>query len=95
MQNGYDVIIVGGGAAGFFTAINIAQQRMDLKIAILERGKDVLQKVKVSGGGRCNVTHACFDPKELTQYYPRGKKDLFISFVVAILLNGLINVELN
>jgi len=80
MQKKYDVIIVGGGAAGFFTAINIAQQRTDLKIAILERGKDVLQKVKVSGGGRCNVTHACFDPKELTQYYPRGEKELLGPF---------------
>jgi len=80
MQKEYDVIVVGGGAAGFFTAINIAQQRTDLKIAILERGKDVLQKVKVSGGGRCNVTHACFDPKELTQYYPRGKKELLGPF---------------
>jgi predicted Rossmann fold flavoprotein len=80
MQNKYDVIIVGGGAAGFFTAINVAQQRSDLKVAILERGKDVLQKVKVSGGGRCNVTHACFDPKELTQYYPRGEKELLGPF---------------
>jgi len=80
MQNKYDVIIVGGGAAGFFTAINVAQQRTDLKVAILERGKDVLQKVKVSGGGRCNVTHACFDPKELTQYYPRGEKELLGPF---------------
>jgi len=80
MQKEYDVVIVGGGAAGFFTAINIAQQRTDLKIAILERGKDVLQKVKVSGGGRCNVTHACFDPKELTQYYPRGEKELLGPF---------------
>jgi len=80
MRNEYNVIIIGGGAAGFFTAINIAQQRTDLKIAILERGKDVLQKVKVSGGGRCNVTHACFDPKELTQYYPRGEKELLGPF---------------
>jgi len=80
MQSKYDVIIIGGGAAGFFTAINIAQQRSDLKIVILERGKDVLQKVKVSGGGRCNVTHACFDPKEFTQYYPRGEKELLGPF---------------
>ncbi|MFD0965159.1 BaiN/RdsA family NAD(P)/FAD-dependent oxidoreductase [Pseudofulvibacter geojedonensis] len=80
MQKEYNVVIVGGGAAGFFTAINIAKQRVDLKIAIFERGKDVLQKVKVSGGGRCNVTHACFDPKELTQYYPRGEKELLGPF---------------
>ena len=80
MQIDYDVLVVGGGAAGFFTAINIAQKDASLKIAILERGKDVLQKVKVSGGGRCNVTHACFDPKELTQYYPRGEKELLGPF---------------
>ena len=75
-----DVIIIGGGAAGFFTAINIAKYRPDLKVVILERGKEVLQKVKVSGGGRCNVTHACFEPKELTQYYPRGQKELLGPF---------------
>lgn len=80
VMNRKDVIIVGGGAAGFFTAINLAEQRPDLKIIILERGTSVLQKVKVSGGGRCNVTHACFDPKELTQYYPRGTKELLGPF---------------
>ena len=71
-----DVIIVGGGAAGFFAAINIAEQNPQLKVAILERGKDVLGKVKVSGGGRCNVTHAEFIPQELVKYYPRGEKEL-------------------
>ena len=80
MKKNKDVIIVGGGAAGFFTAINIASCKSNLKIAILERGSNVLQKVKVSGGGRCNVTHACFDPKELTQYYPRGQKELLGPF---------------
>ena len=75
-----DVIIIGGGAAGFFTAINAAEQNPDLKITILERGKEVLTKVKVSGGGRCNVTHAEFLPKELTQNYPRGKKELLGPF---------------
>ncbi len=72
----FDVIIVGGGAAGFFTAINIAEKNANLKIAILERGTTVLGKVKVSGGGRCNVTHACFVPNELVQFYPRGEKEL-------------------
>lgn len=76
----YDVIIVGGGAAGFFTAINIAERNPRLSIAILERGKEVLSKVRISGGGRCNVTHACFDPKELTQFYPRGEKELLGPF---------------
>ncbi len=80
MNTNYDILIIGGGAAGFFTAINAATFNTELKIAILERSKDVLQKVKVSGGGRCNVTHACFDPKELTQYYPRGAKELLGPF---------------
>jgi predicted Rossmann fold flavoprotein len=72
----YDIIVVGGGAAGFFTAINCAQNNADLKIAILERGKEVLSKVRISGGGRCNVTHACFVPNDLVKYYPRGEKEL-------------------
>lgn len=75
-----DVVIVGGGAAGFFAAINIAEQNPSLKVAILERGKDVLTKVKVSGGGRCNVTHAEFIPSELVHNYPRGEKELLGPF---------------
>ncbi len=74
------VIIIGGGAAGFFTAINAKEQNPDLDITILEKGKDVLQKVKISGGGRCNVTHACFEPKELVKFYPRGEKELLGPF---------------
>lgn len=74
------VIIIGGGAAGFFTAINTKEQNPSLDVTILEKGKEVLQKVKVSGGGRCNVTHACFDPKELTTFYPRGEKELLGPF---------------
>ena len=76
MTQEYDIIIVGGGAAGFFTAINIAEKNPKLKIAILERGRDVLEKVRISGGGRCNVTHACFEPNELVKFYPRGEKEL-------------------
>ncbi|MEW5676874.1 NAD(P)/FAD-dependent oxidoreductase [Flavobacterium enshiense] len=76
MISNYDILIVGGGAAGFFTAINLAENNPKLKIAILERGKEVLTKVKVSGGGRCNVTHACFVPNELVKFYPRGEKEL-------------------
>lgn len=72
----YDIIIVGGGAAGFFSAINLAERNPKLKIAILERGKEVLEKVRISGGGRCNVTHACFIPNELAKFYPRGEKEL-------------------
>ena len=80
MNSKYDIIIVGGGAAGFFTAINIAERNPKLKIAILERGKTVLEKVRISGGGRCNVTHAEFVPKELAKNYPRGEKELIGPF---------------
>ena len=79
-MNKKDVIIVGGGAAGFFAAINIAEQNPKLKVAILERGKEGLQKVKISGGGRCNVTHAEFIPQELILNYPRGEKELLGPF---------------
>src|SRR5690606_37866226 len=75
-----DVLIIGGGAAGFFAAINIAEQNPKLKVAILERGKEVLTKVKVSGGGRCNVAHAEFVPRELVLNYPRGEKELLGPF---------------
>jgi predicted Rossmann fold flavoprotein len=76
MNQKFDIIIVGGGAAGFFTAINIVEKNSKLKVAILERGSEVLQKVRISGGGRCNVTHACFEPNELVKFYPRGEKEL-------------------
>ncbi|MGL3000152.1 NAD(P)/FAD-dependent oxidoreductase [Flavobacterium sp. RSSB_23] len=72
----YDCLIVGGGAAGFFTAINIVERNPKAKVAILERGAEVLGKVRISGGGRCNVTHACFEPNELVKFYPRGEKEL-------------------
>jgi len=76
MNSNYDILIVGGGAAGFFTAINIVEKNPKLKVAILERGKTVLEKVRISGGGRCNVTHACFVPNDLVKFYPRGEKEL-------------------
>src|SRR5690554_1391150 len=75
-----DVVVIGGGAAGFFTAINAAEENPKQKIIVLERGKEVLTKVKISGGGRCNVTHAEFIPKELSQNYPRGEKELLGPF---------------
>jgi predicted Rossmann fold flavoprotein len=74
------VVIIGGGAAGFFAAVNIAESNSNLEVIILEKSTKVLQKVKVSGGGRCNVTHACFTPKELVEFYPRGKKELLGPF---------------
>lgn len=74
------IAIIGGGAGGFFTAINAAIKHPDYSITIFEKGKNILGKVKVSGGGRCNVTHACFEPKELVKYYPRGHKELLGPF---------------
>ncbi|MCA6408706.1 MAG: aminoacetone oxidase family FAD-binding enzyme, partial [Cytophagales bacterium] len=71
-----DLIVVGGGAAGFFGAINAARQNPKLKILILEKSPKLLSKVKISGGGRCNVTHHCFEPTPLSQHYPRGQKQL-------------------
>ena len=76
MNSNYDILIIGGGAAGFFTAINIVEKNPNYKVAILERGKSVLEKVRISGGGRCNVTHACFVPNDLVKFYPRGEKEL-------------------
>ncbi|MEJ0057352.1 MAG: NAD(P)/FAD-dependent oxidoreductase [Bacteroidota bacterium] len=70
----YDLIIVGGGAAGFFAAIETATQNPTLKILILEKSTRLLSKVRISGGGRCNVTHHCFEASRLSKHYPRGAK---------------------
>lgn len=72
----YDLIVIGGGAAGFFGAINATQLNPTLRILILEKSTKLLSKVKVSGGGRCNVTHHCFEPAPLAKHYPRGQKEL-------------------
>jgi len=74
------IIVVGGGAAGFFAAIRCAEMNPNAEVTILERGKSVLGKVKISGGGRCNVTHACWTPQELVEHYPRGKRELLGPF---------------
>ncbi len=67
-----DVVIIGGGAAGFFAAITCAEANPAARVILLERTPHFLSKVRISGGGRCNVTHACFDPSELVRHYPRG-----------------------
>ncbi|MBN8861689.1 MAG: NAD(P)/FAD-dependent oxidoreductase, partial [Sphingobacteriales bacterium] len=66
------LVVIGGGAAGFFTAINASAMSPGLKVTILEKSSKLLSKVSVSGGGRCNVTHACFDIEEMIRKYPRG-----------------------
>jgi predicted Rossmann fold flavoprotein len=75
----FDLIVVGGGAAGFFSAITCAENA-DKSVLILEKTSQLLQKVKISGGGRCNVTHDCFEPRELSRNYPRGEKSLIGPF---------------
>ena len=75
----YNLIVIGGGAAGFFGAITAGEAGLD-KILILEKGPEILTKVRISGGGRCNVTHDCFDPHELVQHFPRGMKNLLGPF---------------
>jgi predicted Rossmann fold flavoprotein len=73
MQNKKTLIVIGGGAAGFFCAVNAARMNSDLKVIIIEKTGKILSKVKVSGGGRCNVTHACFEIDEMARKYPRGE----------------------
>jgi predicted Rossmann fold flavoprotein len=80
VKKSYDLIVVGGGAAGFFTAIQCKEHNANLSVLILEQSKNVLNKVRISGGGRCNVTNSIWDPKELVKYYPRGEKELLGPF---------------
>lgn len=75
------IIVIGGGAAGFFAAIRLAESLPEADVTILERGRNVLEKVRISGGGRCNVTHACRTPAELIQHYPRGERELLSPFL--------------
>ena len=75
------IAIIGGGAAGFFAAITCAEANPACRVTIFERGKAVLEKVRISGGGRCNVTHHCFDARTLVQFYPRGSRELLGPFL--------------
>lgn len=70
------MIVIGGGAAGIFAAIQTKAQNKQAKVVVLEKSARLLSKVRISGGGRCNVTHACFEPLELVKNYPRGAKEL-------------------
>ena len=76
LQPNWDVVIAGGGPAGFFAAIRCAELNPRLRVLILEKARQTLGKVLISGGGRCNVTHACFEPAQLVTYYPRGAAEL-------------------
>jgi predicted Rossmann fold flavoprotein len=76
MSTGKRIAVIGGGAAGFFAAITAAEVDPDAEVTVYEKGNAFLTKVKVSGGGRCNVTHSCFDPAALAKHYPRGSREL-------------------
>jgi predicted Rossmann fold flavoprotein len=74
------IVVVGGGAAGFFGAIACAEANPAAEVSIFEKGPQFLSKVRISGGGRCNVTHSCFEPRELTKRFPRGERALIAPF---------------
>jgi predicted Rossmann fold flavoprotein len=76
LTNSLHVVVIGGGAAGFFGAITCAQTPPHTQVTLLEAGRTPLTKVRISGGGRCNVTHHCFDSAQLVRSYPRGGKEL-------------------
>jgi predicted Rossmann fold flavoprotein len=80
MNNPKILVVIGGGAAGFFCAVNAARIHKGLKVILIEKSNKLLSKVKVSGGGRCNTTHACFNISELITYYPRGTSFLKKAF---------------
>lgn len=79
-NSNYIVYVIGGGAAGFFAAIAQKEAFPESDVVIIEKSTNVLSKVKISGGGRCNVTHACFEPRDLISFYPRGSKALLGPF---------------
>ena len=74
------LVVIGGGAAGFFCAINAAQMNPALEVMIVEKTNKLLGKVRISGGGRCNVTHQCFSMAEMIKKYPRGNSFLKKAF---------------
>lgn len=86
----FDLVIIGGGAAGFFAGAQLLEKRPDAKVVILEKTGKILSKVRISGGGRCNVSHYCFDNEKLIENYPRGKewlRPVFRQFAVQETLN--------
>jgi len=75
-----DLAVIGGGASGIFTVLRYAEMTVGKTVAVFEKSPHFLQKVRISGGGRCNVTHACFDPRQLAEHYPRGSRELRAAF---------------
>jgi len=79
-MDNFDLVVIGGGAAGFFAAVSAKTKNSNLNILIIEKSNKLLSKVLVSGGGRCNLTHACYEPAKLVENYPRGSKELLGPF---------------
>ncbi len=80
MATSRDIAVIGGGAAGFFAGVNTARLLPNANVTIFEKSREVMSKVRISGGGRCNVTHHCFDPEVLSKAYPRGGRELRWAF---------------
>ena len=80
MEGALKVAVIGGGAAGFFAALSAAEHHPSANVVLFEKTAKLLSKVKISGGGRCNVTHHCFSPSALSKHYPRGGKQLKKAF---------------
>jgi predicted Rossmann fold flavoprotein len=80
MNTQKSLAVIGGGAAGFFAGVNAARLNPDVSVTIFEKSREVMSKVRISGGGRCNVTHHCFDPEVLAKAYPRGSRQLRWAF---------------
>ena len=80
MMDPLKIAVIGGGAAGFFAAVRAAEAAPGARVAIFEATGYVLAKVRISGGGRCNTTHACYEPRELVKRYPRGSRELIGPF---------------
>ena len=80
MEGAQKVAVIGGGAAGFFAALSAAEHHPSAHVVLFEKTAKLLSKVKISGGGRCNVTHHCFSPSALSKHYPRGGKQLKKAF---------------
>ena len=92
MRKGKKLVVIGGGASGFFCAVNAARLNPDLKVVIIEKTNKLLSKVKVSGGGRCNVTHFSEEVSDMIDAYPRGKnfmKRALYKFSSSDTVNGL------
>ena len=83
-----EIAVIGGGAAGFFAAISCKTHHPEVNVTIYEKSDKLLAKVKVSGGGRCNVTNACFNNSQLIENYPRGEKQLKKAFAYLGIFDG-------